>query len=135
MAKNKSNRTRRSKSTFLNSYTRGRRNNKVNLEALKRQKEFPELVCINPVYQPSTPETEAVELVSLNGKVQIYRTSLIDPTAKQPLYNILGSKNGQLYLTEEEINYHFDTSVILNWLDVPYMQTGFKLEDVKFEHT
>ena len=135
MAKNKSNRTRRSKSTFLNSYTRGRRNNKVNLEALKRQKEFPELVCINPVYQPSTPETEAVELVSLNDKVKIYRTSLIDPTAKQTLYNILGSKNGQLYLTEKEINYHFDTSVILNWLDVPYMQTGFKLEDVKFEHT
>lgn len=135
MAKNKSNRTGRSKSTFLNSYTRGRRHNKVNLEALKRQKEFPELVCINPVYQPSTPETEAVELVSLNDKVKIYRTSLIDPTAKQTLYNILGSKNGQLYLTEEEINYHFDTSVILNWLDVPYMQTGFKLEDVKFEHT
>ena len=135
MAKNKSNRTKRSKSTFLNSYIRGRRNNKVNLEALKRQKEFPELVCINPVYQPSTPETEAVELISLNDKVKIYRTSLIDPTAKQTLYNILGSKNGQLYLTEEEINYHFDTSVILNWLDVPYMQTGFKLEDVKFEHT
>ena len=135
MAKNKSNRTKHSKSTFLNSYIRGRRNNKVNLEALKRQKEFPELVCINPVYQPSTPETEAVELISLNDKVKIYRTSLVDPTAKQTLYNILGSKNGQLYLTEEEINYHFDTSVILNWLDVPYMQTGFKLEDVKFEHT
>lgn len=135
MAKNKSNRTKRSKSTFLNSYARGRRHNKVNLEALKRQKEFPELVCINPVYQPSTPETEAIELVSLNDKVKIYRTSLVDPTAKKTLYNILSSKNGQLYLTEEEINYHFDTSVILNWLDVPYMQTGFKLENVKFEHT
>lgn len=123
------------KNSFSRILRTTKKNNKANREALERQKQFPELTCTTTILEPLLPDNPEPEfrreLLCVGDVVRIYRVSAKDPVDGAELYcvtNIRANKGASLFLTQKEIEYHFDTSVFSRWEDVPYMQMGFKLE-------
>ena len=104
--------------------------NKLNQLALKKQKEFPEVVeCIKPLHSPKNPE-----YISLNVVEKVTLKRFPSASSKDTLYTIGFVSNAKhdnvdlFFLTEDEVREYFDVSEIekrgLQISDAP-TETGF----------
>ena len=88
--------------------------NKLNQLALKKQKEFPEVVeCIKPLYSPKNPE-----YISLNVGEKVNLKRFPSASSKDTLYTFGFVSNAEhdnvdlFFLTEDEVREYFDVSEI-----------------------
>ena len=88
--------------------------NKLNQLALKKQKEFPEVVeCIKPLYSPKNPE-----YISLNVGEKVNLKRFQSASSKDTLYTFGFVSNAEhdnvdlFFLTEDEVREYFDVSEI-----------------------
>ena len=104
--------------------------NKLNQLALKKQKEFPEVVeCIKPLHSPKNPE-----YISLNVGEKVNLKRFPSAASKDTLYTFGFVSNAEhdnvdlFFLTEDEVREYFDVSEIekrgLQISDAP-TETGF----------
>ena len=104
--------------------------NKLNQLALKKQKEFPEVVeCIKPLHSPKNPE-----YISLNVGEKVNLKRFPAASSKDTLYTFGFVSNAEhdnvdlFFLTEDEVREYFDVSEIekrgLQISDAP-TETGF----------
>lgn len=129
--------------------------NKKNEELLAKQKAFPEITCIKELYQPRLPEDEEKKMIAyreehnmepyklpqwlaIGDKCRIFRT--VEKTDEDNelsskgdrLYYILGTKTGQLFMTEREVEHYFDwqNDVVakgFDWMNVPFTNLRFSM--------
>lgn len=104
--------------------------NKLNQLALKKQKEFPEVVeCIKPLHSPKNPK-----YISLNVGEKVNLKRFPSASSKDTLYTFGFVSNAEhdnvdlFFLTEDEVREYFDVSEIekrgLQISDAP-TETGF----------
>lgn len=111
---------------------------KLNKIALTKQKSFPLLKCIkSPTHKIKDTELNVekdVPSLTIDKEYEIKRTELKENgTTGNDLYLIVGSNDGLLFMNEEEIESHFDVSVLkslgLKVWDAPFFRTGMILEN------
>lgn len=110
---------------------------------LSKQKTFPLLSCIkSPTHKIKNKETnleEEVNSLEIGKSYQIMRTELKDNSStnsakEKDLYLIVGSKDGLLFMNEEELSIYFDLSalngeVVYKLTDAPFYKTGMVIEE------
>lgn len=111
---------------------------KLNALALTKQRTFPKLKCIlSPTHKIKDTELnieKGVPSLEVGKEYEIKRTELKENgSTGNDLYLIVGSIDGLLFMNEEEIESHFDISVLsslgLKVWDAPFFRTGMQIEE------